>query len=195
MSDNNSDFEFETTDETNSDETELEAVETKVTDKIKTLRDKLKACEAEKLDILEQLQRAKADFLNARKRLEEERLRDRERVIEQHIEKLLPLFDSFTMAMQDKVAWAKVDDNWRSGVESIFSQLQKVLASYGVAAIEPLGQTFDPALHEALSEQSVTDPAQDHTILAIVQAGFTRTNATQTTLIRPARVVVGTFTS
>ena len=187
------DVDIEPTQDDNPVDPELEEIEATSSNKLKTLRDKLKACEAEKMEALEAGQRAKADFLNARRRLEEERARDKERVIDQQIEKLLPVYDSFTMAMQNKAAWEAIDETWRTGIESIFNQFKNVLDSYQVEVIDQTDVPFDPQLHEAMSEEPVTNATSDHTVLRIIQAGFTRTIDEQPRLIRPARVVVGTF--
>ncbi len=188
------DIDLEATGEDNAVDTELEDMEATSNNKLKTLQAKLKACEAEKMELLEQSQRAKAEFLNARKRLEDERLRDRERMVEAHIETLIPLYDSFAMAMGNQAAWEAVDKNWRVGVEGIFAQLQSLFASYNVKIENTPGGTFDPQKHEALQNEPVTDEAAHDTILKVVQAGFSRTNAEGETVIRPARVIVGTFT-
>jgi molecular chaperone GrpE len=189
------DIDLESTNEDNFVETELEDTEATTSNKLQTLKAKLKACETEKMENLEQVQRAKADFLNARKRLEEERLRDRERMIESHVEELIPLYDSFTMAMSNKVAWEAIDKNWRVGVEGIFAQLQGMFASYNVTIDVPVGKPFDPQKHDALKNEEVTDATQHDTILNVVQAGFIRKGSTGDSIIRPARVIVGTFTA
>lgn len=188
-------LELEATNEDNVLEPELESVEAHTTGKLKALREKLKAAEDAKMDALEQLQRTKADFLNARKRLEEERLQERERALIAHAEELLPLYDSFAMAMQNKTAWEAIDKNWRIGVEGIFSQLQSLLESYGVTAVSPQGQPFDPQLHEALGNEPVAEESLHDTITRVVQVGFVRTRNGQTATIRPARVMVGTYTT
>jgi molecular chaperone GrpE len=187
------DIDLETTGEDNSVETELEDEEATSSNKLKDLRAKLKTCEAEKMTNLEQIQRTKADFLNARKRLEEERVRDRERMTEAHVEELIPLYDSFMMAMSNKSAWEAVDKNWRVGVEGIFAQLQTLFASYNVAIETPEGKQFDPQKHDALKNEPVTDEAAHNTILNVIQPGFIRQGSTGETIIRPARVIVGTF--
>ncbi len=174
-------------------EPELEDTEATSSNKLKDLRAKLKVCEAEKMEHLEALQRAKADFLNARKRIEEERLRDRERMITAHVEELIPLYDSFAMAMQNQTIWESVDKNWRIGVEGIFAQLQALFTSYQVRIDKPLGKTFDPQKHDALKNEPVTDQADHDHILSVVQAGFIRTSGGEEVTIRPARVIVGTF--
>ena len=174
-------LEEETTD---SFEPELEDIEEATGEKLKKLRDKLKACDEEKRQILEDLQRSKADFLNGRKRLEEQLERDRERITTKHIEELLPLKDSFDMAMQDE-SWLDADEKWRKGIEGIYAQLETVLKNNGVSEIEALGQEFNPHEHEAVSHDG-----EGHTVTAVLQKGY----RVGTTIIRPARVAVGTVT-
>lgn len=182
---------LEPTGEDNVDEPELEDVEATGQSKIKQLQAKLKACEAEKAAHLDDLQRVKADFLNARRRLEEEKEREKERAITDHIKKLLPLCDSFYMAMSNTEVWEAVDPEWRKGVESINDQLQKILQSYGVTEINPLGEEFDPNQHEAVSEVPVTDETQNNSVVEVIQNGYVRTTADTSELVRPARVSVG----
>jgi molecular chaperone GrpE len=180
--------------ETEKDEPELEEIEEKVEGFNNNLRDKLKACEAEKREILEESQRTKADFLNARKRLEEERLRDRERSLIKHIESLIPLCDSFQLAMSNKEVWEKADENWRKGIEGINSQLQNILSSNRAYLINPIGKDFNPHQQEAISTLPVDDEDDHDKVIAVVQMGYELRKADGTTeLIRPARVVIGAF--
>lgn len=185
---------FEYNDENNLDETELEVVEEKNQSKIKLLQDKLKNVQQEKAEHLENLQRAKAEFLNARKRLEDEKRSHAERLINDHIERLLPLCDSFYMAMSNKEAWETVDSAWRKGVESIASQLRSILTSYGVKETGKIGESFDPNIHEAVGNIPVDKPENADTIVSVLQPGYEREVKGITTIVRPARVIVGTFT-
>ena len=172
-------------------DTELEDAEATDANKIKTLRDKLKEADAKNRDLHEEVQRNKADFLNARRRLDEERLRDRERVAFSHIEKLLPLCDSFHLAMMDTKTLDTIDPKWRRGVEGIYSQMKGLLESYGVTAYDPTGLEFDPNRHEALSMISVTDAAQNNKVITVIQQGYEQKRGDTTEIIRPARVTVG----
>ncbi len=175
-------------------EPDLEEVEAKELDIIKSLREKLKACDAHKREILEESQRAKADFLNAKRRLEEDRLRDRERAVAEHVERLLPLCDSFQMAMSDKNIWEKADESWRKGMEGIYLQLQNLLNGYGVKPVNPVGQVFDPHKHEALSMVPVVDKNQHDKIARVIQMGYEITRSDGTVeQVRPARVEIGTL--
>jgi molecular chaperone GrpE len=182
---------IEMTGEDNVTDPEIEEVEDNSTNKLKTLADKLKVCEQEKMEHLENLQRAKAEFLNGKKRLEDEKLRDKQRAENKQIEKLLPMADSFHMAMHNKEAWESIDEQWRKGVESIHNQLHNILDSYGVSEFNPLGDEFDPNLHEAMTNIQVDDADQHDKIISVVQNGFKRKNGDTEELLRPARVTVG----
>lgn len=154
--------------ETENNEPELEEIEEGVNGFNNTLRDKFKVCETEKRELLEELQRAKADFLNAKKRLEEEKLRDRERSLIKYVESLIPLCDSFQLAMSDRSVWEKADESWRKGIEGINAQLQGIISSSNVTMIKPKGKHFDPHQHEALSTQKVEGTEAHDTVLEVV---------------------------
>ena len=174
-------------------ELELEDIEEEEKNVIKKIKEKLKTCEQEKAAHLESLQRTKAEFLNSKRRLEQERLTDKQRATTVQIEKLLPLCDSFHMAMSNRKVWEQVDVQWRNGVESIYNQLQNILDSYGVKEFSPQGEIFNPSVHEAMSEVPVDDKDMDHKVITVIQNGFTRTIDGRDELVRPARVTVGIF--
>lgn len=167
---------------------EVEEVEAYEGGKIKKLRDSLKACEAEKMKSLEDLQRSRADFLNSKRRLEEQLERDRERIIERMIIDLIPLVDSFDTALSNPQALDELTPTWRAGIEAIHGQLKSYLKSNHVEEINPLGSTFDPHEHEAVSNVPTTEKKQIDTVIAVLQKGFKRKDV----VIRPAKVAVGT---
>ncbi len=177
---NELDIELETTDDEELD-TELEEEEELSGQKLKKLREKLKTCEQEKMTALEDLARAKADFLNARKRLDEEKKNDRERIKLGFVEDILPLCDSFSMALQDK-SFQELPDNLKKGILGINLQLSSILKGYGVEEMGVVGETFDPSLHEA-----VADNGGEHRISEVLQKGY----RVGERVIRPAKVIVG----
>jgi len=187
---NEGDEELEMTGEDNFTETELEDVEESTDSKLASLRKKLKASEEEKRQYLEDLQRARADFLNSKKRLEEEKTRQVERAIEEHAAKLLPLCDSFVMAMNDKSTWEGLPENWRVGMEGIYNQLLGLLSSYSISVLNPVGQEFDPNQHEAVSNVPV-DEKEEGKVISVLQNGYIRKTDAGDIVIRPARVTVG----
>lgn len=188
-----SEDEFEVTDEGHHDVDDIELADEEATgaNKMKQLRQKLQKCDEEKRQVMEDAAREKADFLNARRRLERERVLDKVRYTKKHIEALLPLADSFEMARSNVEAWEKADEGWRKGIEGINTQLLKIIESYGVNVIDPIGQDFDPYKHEAIGMTPVADKALDHKVTNVLQRGYEIKVDDTMEVIRPARVTTG----
>lgn len=174
---------------------ELEDIEENVNAKLKSLRAKLQTSEEERSNALEELQRTKADFLNAKRRLEADKDESIERAIDNCLLSMMPLYDSFQMAMQDNDTWNTVSETWRKGMEGVYNQLEVVFSSYGATPTQPVGEPFNPSEHEAMKEEPVDDATKHDHVTSVIQAGLTRTrNDGSVKILRPARVIVGTFT-
>ncbi len=157
--------------------------------KLKDFREKLKKAEAEKLQAMTDLARAKADFINMRK---QDEVRNQEFIKfakEDLINEIIPALDSFEMAFGNKESWEKVDKNWRMGVEYIHTQLLGALGNHNLKQLNPLGEKFDPALHEAVEFVSVTDEKKDHVITEVVAKGY----SLNTKVIKAPKVKVGEY--
>ena len=154
---------------------------------VKKLRESLKLCQSEKQEYLTGWQRAKADMINARKRDEVDRASFAKFANENLIAELIPVMESFDMAMANKEVWEKVDKNWRLGVESIRSQFHKALKDNGVVEIDPINEKYDHALHEAVSYESVADQKLDQTIIQVIQKGYSLNGK----VLKAPRVKVG----
>lgn len=72
------------------------------------------------------------------------------------------------------------------GVEMVEKKLLKSLGSAGLEVVDPINQTFDPTVHEAVATEPALSPEDDHVVSRVYQAGY-RFNGQ---LLRPARVVV-----
>jgi molecular chaperone GrpE len=64
--------------------------------------------------------------------------------------------------------------------------LLKALGSAGLEIINPVDQTFDPKLHEAVATEPALSPEDDHVVSRVYQQGYLFNGQ----LLRPARVVV-----
>lgn len=180
---NDNDIEIETTEaeEPTIEDTELTEEESRSEDKLKGLRNKLGQCEKDKMTAMEDLSRARADFLNARRRLDEEKLADRERNRLQFIQDILPLCDSFNIALDDP-AFKELPDNLQKGILGINKQLSSIVKNYNVVEVGEAGEKFDPNIHEALANNGAGD-----TVKKVLQKGY----KTGDRIIRPAKVIVG----
>ena len=107
-------------------DTDSEGNEKSAQAKIKELREKLKQSEKEKNEYLDGWQRAKADRINT----DRQGLEDRKQIVEfankRLLNDLVPVMDSFLMAMNNKEAWSAVDANWRIGVNYFQGQFEVV---------------------------------------------------------------------
>lgn len=122
------------------------------------------------LDELRQtLLRRQADFDNYRKRIEKERAEDSKRHTARVIEGLIPVLDGFEHAL---AAHREAEyESYRKGFELIYKQLLDNLTRLGVQRLEPLGQSFDPHLHQAMDRLESADH-EDGIILAVFQPGY-----------------------
>jgi len=155
--------------------------------KYNALKGKVKELEAKATEYLNGWQRDKADFINLRKKDEEAKKQIVAFAKEDLINELIPVLDSFESAMKNKEAWAKVDSNWRVGVEYIASQLNQTLENNGLKKVYPLGQPFDHTRDEALEMVPTEDKSQDGVVVEVVQTGYMFGDR----LIRPPKVKVG----
>jgi molecular chaperone GrpE len=154
---------------------------------IKKLRAKLKNCQKERDDYLIGWQRAKADLINARRRDEEDRKNFVRFANERLFADLLPILDSFDIAMGNKSAWEKVDKGWRDGVEYIYKDFVKVLENHGLKQYRPaVGDKFDALKHESIELVATDDAAKIHTIVEVVKSGYELGDQ----VFRPAQVKI-----
>jgi molecular chaperone GrpE len=72
------------------------------------------------------------------------------------------------------------------GVDMVEKKLLKALGNAGLEVINPVGETFDPALHEAVATEPTSAQEDDHVVSRVYQPGY----IFKSQLLRPARVVV-----
>src|SRR3989338_2568568 len=136
------------------------------------LKEKLKTALEEKQKYLDGWQRDKAEFLNARKRDREAQAEFLKFAKEDIVTELLPVLQSFEMAMANKEEWEKVDKNWRIGVEYISNQLKTVLETHGLKDVNPIGLQFDPMRDEAQEFVPVENEEQNNKVMEVIQKGY-----------------------
>lgn len=157
--------------------------------KLKKLRNDLKQCQKEKGEYLDGWQRAKSDLINVRKRYEIEAQEAGKFSEQKFTKKILPILDSFSMAISNQSSWESLPEEWRKGMENIHDQLIKVLRSYNVSSFNPLGNEFDPSLHEAVTTVEVDEKEKDNIITEVIQNGYVMEDE----VLRTAKVIVGQY--
>jgi molecular chaperone GrpE len=134
----------------------------------------------------DRLLRAQAELENYRKRARRE-LDDSLRYAAMPLLRdLLPVIDNLGRALAAAEKSAE-KSGLIDGVKLVAQSLEAVLARHDCKRIDALGKPFDPAFHEAISQQ----PSADHppqTVLLVAQDGYTLHDR----VVRPAQVIVST---
>jgi molecular chaperone GrpE len=147
------------------------------------LRSEIESLRKEKNELFGKLQRVSADYANFQKRvprqIADSIVYEKERIIRT----LLPVLDNFEHTLQN--AGSAEKDGLIKGIRIIYDQMLDVLKSHNVEQVQALGETFNPALHEAMTQQA-NPQKEDGVVLEEFQKGY-RLNGR---VIRPSRVVV-----
>ena len=170
-------------------EDNLEVTGTDYVQKVQKLKNRIKELESKSAEYLNSWQKAQADFVNLRKRDEEEKKIIGQYTKEAVLSDLIPTLDSFENAMKNKQAWEAVDQNWRKGVEYIYSQLKTALETNGLVSVYPIGQMFDHNRDEAVENITTQTESEDGKIIDVVQAGYSLNGK----IIRAPKVKVAMF--
>ncbi len=131
--------------------------------------------------LFDRLARLQAEFENSRKREARERSEFRDFALSNAVEQFLPVLDNFQLALRSRGS----ADQLRSGVELIVKQMEDALRALNVQAVESVGATFDPRVHEAL-EMVERNDLPDHQVFEEVRRGY----RIRDRLLRPALVRV-----
>jgi molecular chaperone GrpE len=156
-------------------------------DELASLQAKLSEAEAAATTARDAQLRAMAELDNVRKRAEREIDNGRKFGAERLLSELLAIADSLDLGLQ---AAGQPDASAQSighGMQLTQKQLIDLLAKHGVAVIDPVGQPFNPDLHEAVSAVPSADAAPN-SVLSVMQKGY----RLHERLLRPAMVMVAT---
>jgi molecular chaperone GrpE len=163
-----------------------EALATATVDQdLEQLRSSLLETERQNTEQQEAMLRMQAEMENLRKRLIRDLERSRRRALEDFMNDLLPVRDSLQRGLEAAEDENATVESLREGKALILKMLGKAMADHGLEEIDPVGETFDPQRHEAISMFASPDHPRD-TVIEVVQKGYQLNDR----LIRPARVVV-----
>jgi molecular chaperone GrpE len=131
------------------------------------------------------LLRERADVENQRKRWLREFEQARKFGVERLLADLLPVLDSLEQGIKAAETPGAGIDSLRQGADMTLKLLLKAGESHGLSAVDPVGQAFDPEVHQAMGMQPSAEVAADH-VLAVLQKGYRLHDR----LVRPALVIV-----
>ncbi|WP_199320758.1 nucleotide exchange factor GrpE [Leptolyngbya sp. FACHB-261] len=143
---------------------EAAALITELSQQIETLQAQLK-------DATEQRTRLAADFENFRKRTQREKEEQEQKIKGDTILELLPVVDNFDRARSQIKPKTDGEKTIHTSYQSVYKQLVDCLKRIGVAPMRPVGEVFDPNLHEAVMREA-TDQYPEDVVIDEFQRGY-----------------------
>ena len=150
---------------------------------VEELEARLAAKDTELQQLLSKYRGAADEFDQARARLRKEVSKDVERGRRALIVSFLEVLDNLDRALD--AAADRASDPFVQGVAIVRQQFLATLESLGVRRLDPLGQPFDHALHEAVTTVAAPD-TESGTIVGVIRPGYTIGDE----VLRPAQVAV-----
>lgn len=160
-----------------------------VEESVARLQTKLDDAYGKQDDLKSKYLRAVADLENVRKRS----IRDREDAVQrtrtQLIGDLLPALDAFQLGFAEA---EKHEDasKFVEGFSMAVSLMEKTLSEYGLAVIDPQGESFDAKYHEAIGYEEKSD-CEEGTVINTIRIGYRISE----NLLRPATVILAKASS
>jgi len=139
----------------------------------------------ERDEYLELAKRTKADFENYRKRMASEVQAAAARGKAALVGELVHVIDNLERALDATNDSSQNEDALIQGIQLTYRDLCMALENHGVETVDPVGERFDPAWHEALTTKPA-DGTEPGVVVEVMQKGYRMGEQ----LVRPARVVV-----
>lgn len=133
----------------------------------------------------DQYLRTRAELENLRKRSERDLEQAHKYALEKLALELLPVRDSLEMGLSTVEGEGAGAAKLREGMGLTLKMLSQVMDKFGIRAIDPKGEKFNPDLHQAMATQEAAG-VEPNTVLTVYQKGYMLHDR----LIRPALVIV-----
>lgn len=164
---------------------EIEGVAAEAEQRVAELEEALRAAQDGHEEEAERLRTIESDFLDSKQRLERRFAIQASEQRKQLFRDFLPVLDNLDRALAHLPSEGSEAVQLRQGVELTRQSFLKTLAGYGVQPIDPYGEAFDPAVHEAVGT-APNPQLPPGTVVGVEQKGYMVGDQ----LLRPARVLV-----
>ena len=129
--------------------------------------------------------RAQAEMENLKRRNARDLEHAHKFALDGFVKALLEVKDSLTMGLKTANEEKATIEHIIEGLEMTDKVFLSTMEKFGVETINPVGEAFNPELHEAVTMVPMPDK-DSNSVLEVVQTGFTLNGR----LIRPAMVIV-----
>jgi len=155
-------------------------------DELTELRRRAEEAEAQAQEYWDRILRMEAEKDNIRKRAERDAASARRQSLEKFATEILAVRDSLELGHQAACQEDADLTRIREGTELTLKMLTQALEKFQIEEINPVGEKFDPELHQAMSMQEAGEDQPANTVTTVVQKGY----RLEERLLRPALVIV-----
>ena len=153
--------------------------------KIAELEAALLATQAQLKDQQDAVLRAKAEEQNVRRRAEGDIDKARKYALKKFAGELLPVIDNLERALENGDKENEAAKVLLEGVELTLQTFISTIEKFGLTVINPVGEAFNPELHQAIGMQASPDH-ESNTVMIVMQKGYSLNEQ----VLRPAMVMV-----
>ena len=129
--------------------------------------------------------RVQAEMENLRRRTQKDLEDAHKFALTSFAKALLPVYDSLVLGLQAAIGDSEEVQKFREGSELTIKQFEALFPKFNILEIDPLGQVFSAAEHQAVLMQEI-EGAEPNTVVNVFQKGYSLNGR----LLRPAMVVV-----
>lgn len=140
--------------------------------KIAELEAALLASQAQVKEQQDTVLRAKAEEQNVRRRAEEDVDKARKYALKKFAGELLPVLDNLERALESGDKENEAAKALLEGVELTLQTFVSTVEKFGLTVINPMGEAFNPELHQAIGMQASPDH-ESNTVMIVMQKGYT----------------------
>ena len=152
---------------------------------IESLNQEIVALRKKSEDYREAALQVRTEAEAEKQRMQREMEKSKSFALEKSIQELLPVLDSLEFGVQAASGSNADMAALCEGMTLTLDLFTRFMQSSGAEEINPIGEKFDPEIHEAVSVQQVAGATNDH-VITVVQKGYTLNGR----LLRPAKVIV-----
>lgn len=149
------------------------------------LQKKLEQAEQKASENWDRAMRLQAEMENLKKRIQKDLESAHKYALESFAKELLAVLDSLELGLQAASGESPEVQKFREGSELTIKQFESVFTKFNIEVVNPIGQPFNPELHQAMAMQPSAD-AEPNSVLNVFQKGYVLNGR----LLRPAMVVV-----
>lgn len=138
---------------------------------VNPLKKELEETKAELEEVQDRYLRLQAELQNIQRRNKREQEAATRYRSQDLAKQMLPAIDNLERALTIEVE-DEAGKNLKKGIEMVLESFNQALKSEGIEVIDPIGEPFDPNMHEAYTQVPADDEKESGTVAQVFEKGY-----------------------